>query len=85
MKKAYLIYIKKIEATEVYVLANSGDEAVAMVTEDTQCIEDYDYDTDTEIFCVDEDDLKDLSPTRVIYDNNLNRTTVGKIKEGGEE
>lgn len=85
MKKADLIYIKKIEATEVYVLANSEDEAVAMVTEDTQCIEDCDYDTDTEIFCVDEDDLKDLSPTRVIYDNNLNRTTVGKIKKGGKK
>lgn len=83
--KAYLIYIKKIEATEVYVLANSGDEAVAMVTEDTELIEEYDYDTDTEIFCVDEDDLKDLSPTRAIYDNNLNRTTVGKIKKGGDE
>ena len=74
MKKAYLIMIKKVEVAEVYVLANSEEEAVSMVTEDPQCIEDYDYDTDgPEIYCEDEDELEDLSPTQAIYDYDLNR------------
>ena len=86
MKKAYLIMIKKVEVAEVYVLANSEEEAVSMVTEDTQCIEDYDYDTDgPEIYCEDEDELEDLSPTQAIYDYDLNRTLVGEIQKGGEE
>ena len=86
MKKAYLIRIQKVEVAEVYVLANSEEEAVSMVTEDTQCIEDYDYDTDgPEISCEDEEELEELSPTQAIYDYDLNRTIVGEIEEGGEE
>lgn len=86
MKKAYLISIKKSEVAEVYVLASSEEEAVTMVTEDTQCIENYDFDPDCpEVYCVDEDELEDLSPTQAIYDCDLNRTFVGDIQEGGEE
>lgn len=86
MKKAYLIKIQKVEVAEVYVLANSEKEAVAMVTEDPQCIEDYDYDTDgPEIYCEDEDELEDLSPTQAIYDYDLNRTLVGELHLNTED
>lgn len=86
MKKAYLISIKMTKLAEVYVLANSEEEAVSMVTEDTQCIEDFDFDDDTpDIYCVDEDELEDLSPDQPIYNYDLEKTTVDEIMEGGDE
>ena len=89
MKKAYLIRRVETRVAEIYVVANSEDDAINMVLRDPQCIEDYDYECDDCTTCEDECHIEELGTELPVYDDNFNPVAweelLDMIEEGGEE